>query len=587
MSFRTRIVLAALVVAWIPVLALGLLTRSVGARRLTEANDLRMRQRGDALAADWQEDVRRLETRLEGLGRLLAEDNAARLALRSGQGQALEDAVTRFASASGVGVACLLDASGTILAAGHFPGDAGRRDPVLATVAEVTDAPAVSVVSLPGGDVAAVLRARWIDVGGVGVVAVVGTALADLEAVPAGGDEWLLARNERDGDGVERVVPGPGGTRPGRAEIEGRRRIGGVGWVGWDGGTDVTPVGLYIAWRDPVLAAMVREWDRVLLLSLAGSALLALLLGGFLAPRLSGPVERLAETARRVHLGRLETTFGRGGGRELDRLSYFLDGMLKRIREGIARVRDAEKRATVGELARQVNHDVRNGLIPIRNVLDHLGEAHRSGPGELSDAFAARSRTLVQSLDYLGDLADQYRAVAVHGRKDRVELAGVARAVVGSYAAVPEGVRIVESLGTVEAWVEMDAVSLRRVVENLVANAVAAVEGEGGEVRVSLEELGGDGPSGYRLTVADDGPGIPAESRARVFEPFYTSRRDGTGLGLAIARRLVTDVGGRMVLESEEGRGTSVHVILGAADPAENPHPKTVRGAPSTDGEEV
>ena len=111
--------------------------------------------------------------------------------------------------------------------------------------------------------------------------------------------------------------------------------------------------------------------------------------------------------------------------------------MLRRIREGVARVRDAEKRATVGELARQVNHDVRNGLVPIRNVLDHLGEAHRSGPGDLSHAYAARSRTLVESLDYLGHLADQYRAVAVHGRKDRVELAGVARSVVASYTTVP------------------------------------------------------------------------------------------------------------------------------------------------------
>ena len=575
MSFRTRIVIAALVVAWIPVLALGLLMRSVGAKRLTEANDLRMQQRRDALAAAWQEDVRRLEARLESLASLLVEDNAVRVALRSGRGHALNDAVARFASAGGVGVACVLDASGTILAASHFPGDAGRRDPVLATLAEVADAPVVSVVSLPGGDVTAVLRARRIDVGGVGVVVVVGTALADLDAVPAGGDVWLLARTEGDGGGAERVVPGSGGTLPGRAEIEDRRRIGGVGWLGWDDETEFTTVGLFIAWRDPVLATMVRDWDRVLLFSLAGSALLALLLGGVLAPRLSGPVERLADTARRVHLGRLDTTFGRGGGRELDRLSYFLDGMLKRIREEVARVRDAEKRATVGELARQVNHDVRNGLVPIRNVLDHLGQAHRSGPGDLSEAYGARSRTLVESLDYLGHLADQYRAVAVHGRKDRVELAGVARSVIASYTEVPAGVQMVESLGPEEAWVEMDAVSLRRVVENLVANAVAAVEGEGGEVAVSLGEVGGEGAPRYRLTVADDGPGIPSELRARVFEPFFTSRREGTGLGLAIARRLVTDVGGRIILESEQGRGTSLHVILGVAEPSESAHQKT------------
>ena len=578
MSFRARIVIAALVVAWVPVLALGVLMRSIGAGRLTEANDLRMQQRGDALAAAWQEDVRRLEARLESLAGLLVEDNEVRVALRAGRSQALNDALARFAAAGGVRVACVLDSSGTILAASHFPGDAGRRDPVLATVAGVTELPVVSVVSLPRGDVTAALRAREVDVGGVGVVAIVGTALADLEAVPAGRDVWLVARGEEGGSGVERVVPGPGGTVPGRAEIEGRRRIGGVGWLGWDEGTGVAAVGLYIAWRDPVLSAMVRDWDRALLLSLGGSAMLALLLGGVLAPRLSGPVERLAETARRVHLGRLDTTFGRGGGRELDRLSYFLDGMLKRIREGVGRVRDAEKRATVGELARQVNHDVRNGLVPIRNVLDHLGEAHRIGPGDLSDAFEARSRTLVESLDYLGDLADQYRAVAVHGRKDRAELVEVTRAVVASYASVPAGVRIVESLGTDRAWVEMDALSLRRVIENLVANAVAALEGEGGEVRVSLEHPDEGGSPGYRLTVADDGPGIAPDLRARVFEPFFTSRREGTGLGLAIARRLVTDVGGRIVLESEQGRGTSVHVILGVADPAESAHQKTVRG---------
>lgn len=577
MSFRARIVIAALIVAWIPVLVLGLLMRSVGAKRLADANDLRMRQRGDALAAAWEGDVRDLEDRLASLARLLAEDNAVRVALRSGRSHALDEALVRFASAGGVGVTCVLDASGTILAASHFPGDAGRRDPVLAALAEVTGGPVVGVVSLPRSDVTAVLRARPVDVGGVGVVAVVGTALVDLEAVPAGGDVWLLARREGDGGGAERVVPGPDGTVPGRGEIEGRRRIGGVGWLGWDDQTEFADVGLYMAWRDPVLAAMVRDWDRVLLLSLAGSALLALLLGAVLAPRLSGPVERLAETARRVHLGRLDATFGRGGGRELDRLSHFLDGMLKRIREEVARVRDAEKRATVGELARQVNHDVRNGLVPIRNVLDHLGQAHRSGPGDLSETFEARSRTLVESLDYLGDLADQYRAVAVHGRRDRAELAGVAHAVVASYTDVPAGVRIVESLGAKEAWVEMDAVSLRRVVENLVTNAVAAVEGEGGEVAVSLEEMDGDGPPAYRLTVADDGPGIPTELRARVFEPFFTSRREGTGLGLAIARRLVTDVGGGIVLESEQGRGTCVHVILGVAEPAESAHRKTVR----------
>ena len=348
MSFRTRLAIAALVVAWVPVLSLGLLVRSVGAGRLAEANDHRMRERGDALAAAWREDVTGLENRLDGLVRLLTEDNEVRVALRTGQGAALHDAVSGFASASGVGVASVLDSDGTILAASHFPGDAGRRDPGLAALADEGDAPVVGVVSLPEGDVTAVLRARWVDVGGVGVVAVVGTKLADLDAVPVAGDVWLLGRAEGSGEGGERVVAGRGDVLPDSAEIEGRRRIATVRWQDWGDGAGTVSVELSVAWQDAVLAAMVRSWDRALLFSLAGSAVLALLLGRVLARRLSDPVERLAATARRVHLGRLDTSFGRGGGRELDRLAFFLNGMLKRIREGIARVRDAEKRATVG-----------------------------------------------------------------------------------------------------------------------------------------------------------------------------------------------------------------------------------------------
>ena len=565
MSFRARLVIGGLVVAWVPVLCLGLLVRSVGTKRLTEANDLRMQERGDRLAQVWEEDLSELGRSLEVLLGLLAEDNDVRVALRSGRGGALRQAVARFASTSGVEVAGVLDSAGTILAASHFPGDAGRRDPGLAGLADVLEGPVVAGVSLPGSDVTAVMRARRIDVGGVGVVAVVGVDLAGLGAVAAGEGVWLLAEPAEENRGEGRLVAGPETAPPERAEIVGRRRIARVWWQGWGGGGETVPVDLVVAWRDPLLTAMVRSWDRALLFSLFGAAVLAVLLGWVLARRLSDPVEKLAATARRVHLGRLDAAFGRAGGKELDRLGFFLNSMMNRIREGVAKVRDAEKRATVGELARQVNHDVRNGLVPIRNVMNHLGEARRSGPGVLAEAFDARAGTLVESVGYLGDLADQYRAVAVHGSRGRSDLRAVARSVIDSKAAPAAGVQVVAELGSGYAWVEMDGVSLRRVVENVVTNAIAAVTGEGGEVRVAVEDVASAERPHYRLTVADDGPGIPEDARDRIFEPFFTTRPDGTGLGLAIARRLVTDVGGRIEIESEEGHGTRVHLILNEA----------------------
>ena len=572
MSFRRRLVIAGIVVAWIPVLCLGLVVRYAGVQRLTEANGERIRERADRLAAAWVSSAAFLEDRLAALGRLLTDDNAVRIAARTGSGPVLQEAAARFAASSGLDAAYLLDAGGTILAASHFPGDAGRHSPGLAELADGPAVPVVARVAFPDSSGVVFSLARRFDVGGVEIIGVVGEELAALGVLPAGRDVSLLTEAGEDADAFLVAGPGPDAADGAGAEYHGRRTIGRVLWQGGAYGSpggEIVPVDLVLAWRDPLLAEMTRSFDRVLLLSLAGAAVVAILLGGFMARRFSGPVERLAATARGVHLGRLDTAFPRGGARELDRLGFFLNGMLRRIRDGVAKVRDAEKRATLGEFARQVNHDVRNGLVPIRNVVSHLTEARGDGSGELAEAFDARAPTLTASLDYLGELADQYRAVAVHGARDRSELRAVARAVVEAHRSLRTGVRFTTDLGGEPAWVEMDALSLRRVVENIVSNAVTAVSGEGGEVRLSVRSNRTDGQrSCYRLSVIDDGPGVPPEARDRVFEPFFTTRTGGTGLGLAIARRLVRDVGGDIVLESDQGRGTRVDVTLKAA-PAE------------------
>ncbi len=592
MSFRTRLVIGALVAAWVPVLCMGLLMRSVGAGRLAEANGRRMQERAALLAQSWERGIGDTRQRLDVLERLLLEDNAARIALRSGDAVALQATVRRFAASSGAAVAYVTDPVGVILAASHFPGDAGRRDPDLAALAEVDTGPVVTSVPLPTGDVTAVMLARRLDVGGVGAVAIVGAGMDDFAAVAGDSEVTLLAAPAGGPDReprrigpvgptertrpvggtapVDGTAPSGGtapvdGTAPDIADFQGRRPVARVAWQGWNGGTGTVPVDLVVAWQDPLLAAMVRSWDMTLLLGLAAASVLALILGMAMARHLSGPVEKLAATARRVHLGRLDVAFTRGGAREMDRLGLFLNGMLGRIRDGLARVRDAEKRATLGELARQVNHDVRNGLIPIRNVVRHLDDAHRTGADALSETYEARASTITESLDYLGELADQYRAVAVHGARERSDLRAVALSVAEAKAGTNGGVRVVAGLGPGPAWVEMDGVSLRRVVDNLVVNAVAAARETNGEVRVGLEVVAGAVPPEYRLVVEDEGPGIPEELRPRVFEPFFTTRSDGTGLGLAIARRLVADVGGRIALESEVGKGTRIELVLRAA----------------------
>ncbi|MFO7586550.1 MAG: ATP-binding protein, partial [Gemmatimonadota bacterium] len=107
---------------------------------------------------------------------------------------------------------------------------------------------------------------------------------------------------------------------------------------------------------------------------------------------------------------------------------------------------------------------------------------------------------------------------------------------------------------------------LRRILENLVGNAVDAARAGGGHVTVTVAPAG-DGEH-VRVDVADDGPGLAFDELARVFEDFFTTKPGGTGLGLSVARRLANDLGGSLKAESAPGEGSRFSVELPAAGPA-------------------
>jgi signal transduction histidine kinase len=107
---------------------------------------------------------------------------------------------------------------------------------------------------------------------------------------------------------------------------------------------------------------------------------------------------------------------------------------------------------------------------------------------------------------------------------------------------------------------------LRRILENLVGNAVDSLRGRsGGAVTVTTEAAGGEGePSGVRIVVADTGSGMTRKELDQAFDDFYTTKPDGTGLGLSIVRRLILDLNGTLRVETEPGAGTRFVIELPA-----------------------
>jgi signal transduction histidine kinase len=111
-----------------------------------------------------------------------------------------------------------------------------------------------------------------------------------------------------------------------------------------------------------------------------------------------------------------------------------------------------------------------------------------------------------------------------------------------------------------------DSLMLRRILENLIGNAVESLAGrQGGMVTVSTEGTAGSNPARVRITVTDTGPGMTREQLDRAFDDFYTTKAGGTGLGLSIVRRLVMDLDGVLRIETEPGAGTRVVLEFPAA----------------------
>lgn len=213
------------------------------------------------------------------------------------------------------------------------------------------------------------------------------------------------------------------------------------------------------------------------------------------------------------------------------------------------------------QLLANVTHELRTPITSMRMFAemlarDPLDEARTRRFGRLLRGESLRLSQLVENV------LDFSRMGRVEQEMDRepVDMAAVLRRVAEAFAFRAEDrgadfqVEIPE--GDLEAFTH--APSVERIVLNLLDNALKYGRSEGAEIRLRAEDAAGR----LRVLVQDNGPGIPAKERERVFEPFYRVRYDdpsvrGSGLGLSIARRLARALGGDLVLESREGRGAT------------------------------
>jgi signal transduction histidine kinase/HAMP domain-containing protein len=221
-----------------------------------------------------------------------------------------------------------------------------------------------------------------------------------------------------------------------------------------------------------------------------------------------------------------------------------------------------------GEMARQVAHEVKNPLTPIKLSVQHVRRAWHDGRSDFDTILERNVEAVLREIDRLAAIAtsfSRFGAPAATGEDPLhvVQLGSVVREVLALYGGDEGPVRFVAAMDPELPRVWARETEVKEVLVNLLENARAAVS-EAGEVRIAgyveTREGGGEGGARVVLEVRDDGVGIAPDLLPRIFEPHFSTRSAGTGLGLAIVHRLVTSWGGEVTATSRSGEGTVMRV---------------------------
>ena len=222
----------------------------------------------------------------------------------------------------------------------------------------------------------------------------------------------------------------------------------------------------------------------------------------------------------------------------------------------------AQKNAAWGEVARRLAHEIKNPLTPIQlsaERLQHkLSKELEDGPAE----FLQRgTRTIVQQVEAMKRMVDDFAEYARPSKKqvEKINLIDLIQEVVALYQ--PAGIVFSSSFASRRVIAEVDPVSIRQVLHNLIKNAQEATSGQC-HIDIKINKVERNNSEYVELGLYDNGSGLQPEHIETIFDPYVTSKAKGTGLGLAIVKKIIEEHGGVIWVDTSYNAGAGFIIQL-------------------------
>ncbi len=280
-----------------------------------------------------------------------------------------------------------------------------------------------------------------------------------------------------------------------------------------------------------------------------------------LSRKLTQPLVMIQEKMKSVRFGSPNEKIDWDQHDEIGQLIRQYNHMIDELATSAALLARSERESAWREMARQVAHEIKNPLTPMRLSVQHLLRAWQENDPEMETKLKKTAQTVIDQIDSLSQIASAFSDFAKmpSAKPEFVDLVEIIQNTIGLFGGTANVRFSFDNKLKEKATVFADPKNLGRAFNNLIKNAIQAIEkGREGQVDFTLDRL----LDNYRIMVSDNGKGMTTEQAAKIFTPYFTTKSSGMGIGLSIVYNIITGSGGTITFETAPGKGTTFTVLL-------------------------
>ena len=329
-------------------------------------------------------------------------------------------------------------------------------------------------------------------------------------------------------------------------------------------GTPIAIINLPYFQENKISRQEIRDFlvtlSEVYLFLFMGAAVVAY----FLSNYITGSIQTIGEKLKQISIGKRNEPLDWNSNDEIGSLVKEYNRMLFELEKSAQLLAKSERESAWREMAKQVAHEIKNPLTPMKLSVQHLERTLSPASEDWKERLQKFSSAIIEQIDTLSDIASEFSNFAKmpQAKTEKVDVNKELLGVLELFKDLPNITFSYDNSSNDSLEIMSDHNQISRVFTNLIKNAIQAIPGgKSGKIRIETKKKGDE----VLISIQDNGTGISDDKKAKIFTPNFTTKTSGMGLGLAMVKNIVENSGGKIWFETVVDNGTTFYVSFNIA----------------------